>query len=86
MSRSISIETAGRELESILKQLSPGESVTLVDSNGSPVATLISLTAPAEKKLSTEERMARWEALAQEVGRAWKGDKGAVETLSEMRR
>ncbi len=86
MSRYVSIETAGRELESILKQLSPGESVTLVDSNGSPVAALISLTAPVEKKLSSEEWLARWEALAQEVSRAWKGEKSAVETLLEMRR
>lgn len=85
MSRSISIETVGRELESILEQLSPGESVTLVDSNGSPVAVLLSLSQ-AEGKLSSAEWLARWDAVSEKISKAWQGDKGAVETLLEMRR
>jgi antitoxin (DNA-binding transcriptional repressor) of toxin-antitoxin stability system len=83
----ITIDKAQQDLTTILSQLKPGESATLVDGDGKPVAMLISLKAdPCEKKLTPTEWMAQWEALTQEIGRAWKGDKSAVETLLEMRR
>ena len=42
---------------------------------------------PRRKKTqSHEEYMRHWAGLAEQIGRAWGGDKSAAETVSEMRR
>jgi len=44
---------------------------------------------PAESKspkLSIAQWRKAWETLAQEIDRAWQGDKSALDALSEMRR
>jgi len=84
----VPVETAERDLKHLLDELHLGETITLVNSEGAPLAIVVSLRAAA---LATEtppasDWVAQWEALAEEVGRAWKGEKGAVEALSEMRR
>ena len=85
-SMAMPVETAKRDLKQLLERLHLGETITLVGSEGVPVAVIVSLKpAPVEVE-SASDWEARWDALAEEVGRAWKGEKSAVEVLSEMRR
>ena len=85
-SMTVPIETAERDLQHLLGQLHLGETITLVSSEGTPLAVVVSLKpAPAEVE-PTSDWEARWDALAQKVSRAWKSEKSAVEILSEMRR
>lgn len=90
MSISVPIKTAKQNLEDLLEQLPLGETLTLIDAEGAPVATVVSLKpappAPIKAKITSEEWEARWEALAKKVGETWQGDKSALEILSEMRR
>jgi antitoxin (DNA-binding transcriptional repressor) of toxin-antitoxin stability system len=81
------LETLKQDLEGLLEQLHLGETVTLVDPLGAPVAVLVSLKpTPADTSPRASDWEAEWESLAQEVGRAWKSDQSAIETLAEMRR
>jgi prevent-host-death family protein len=86
MSTSVSLETAKHNLEGLLEKLHLGETVTLVNSEGTPVAVLISLKSTPNKPQLVSDWMAEWDALAQKISRAWKSDKSAVEILTEMRR
>ena len=86
MAITIPIETAQRDLKRLLDELSLGETITLVGSEGVPQALLVSLNATAETPLSTSEWDARWDALAERVSQAWKSDKSALDVLVEMRR
>jgi antitoxin (DNA-binding transcriptional repressor) of toxin-antitoxin stability system len=86
MSITVPIDTAERDLRKLLQTLALGETVTLVGSEGVPRALLVSLkSVPRETQTDTDWE-ARWDALARQVGRAWKSEKSAVEILSEMRR
>jgi len=85
----VPVETAERDLQHLLEQLHLGETITLVNSEGTPLAVMVSLkpAVPVAETLSaSDDWEAQWEALAEEIGRAWKGEKSAVEILSEMRR
>ncbi len=91
MSRSITpttvpIETAERELKHLLERLQLGETITLVSSEGTPLAVMVSLKPRPVEVESATDWEARWDALAQKVSQAWTSDKSAVETLVEMRR
>ena len=86
MSVSVPIETAEHDLRRLLAQLQLGETITLVGSEGAPEAILISLKAAPSRPQSLTDWEARWDALANKVSQAWKGDKSATETLAEMRR
>jgi len=86
MSTSVSLETAKHNLEGLLEKLYLGEAITLINPEGTPVAVLISLKPAPAKPQSVSDWMAAWDALAQKVSHAWKSDKSAVETLTEMRR
>ncbi len=82
----VPIETAERDLRSLLEELGLGETATLVGSGGKPEALLISLRS-VEREAETESDWEdRWDELARKVDRAWRSNKGAVETLTEMRR
>lgn len=86
MSVVVPIEAAKHNLEDLLERLHLGETITLVTSEGTPLAVIVSLKpAPIEVELASDWE-ARWDALAQKVSRAWKSEKGAVEILTEMRR
>jgi len=86
MSVVVPIEAAKHNLEDLLEQLHLGETITLVTSEGTPLAVIVSLKpAPVEVEPASDWE-ARWDALAQKVSRAWKSEKGAVEILTEMRR
>ena len=85
-SMTLPVETAERDLQHLLEQLHLGETITLVNSEGTPLAVVVSLKpAPVEVEPASDWE-ARWDALAQKVSRAWKSDKSAVEILAEMRR
>lgn len=88
MSITVPIETAERNLKHLLEHLQLGEAITLIDSEGTPLAIVISLksTVPERQAQSASDWAVQWKALAEEVGRAWKSEKSAVEVLSEMRR
>jgi antitoxin (DNA-binding transcriptional repressor) of toxin-antitoxin stability system len=73
-------------LEELLKGLPFGESITLTGPEGRPVALLVSLKSGKAEQMPVSDWDARLDDLAQRVSRAWKGEKSAVEVLSEMRR
>ena len=82
----VPVKTAERNLEQLLEELNLGQTLTLLGSEGTPLAVLVSLkpTHPEAKSLGDWEM--QWQRLAEEIGRAWKGDKGAAEVVAEMRR
>ncbi len=82
----VPIETAERNLRSLLERLRLGETATLVSSTGAPEALLVSLKANADKPQSALEWDAQWDALSERVTQAWRSEKSAVEILTEMRR
>jgi hypothetical protein len=87
MSTSIPVETAANNLRDLLTQLPLGETMTLVDAGGTPLALLVSLhdslVTETEPELEWERQ---WDALAHKISAAWQGNKSAVDTLIEMRR
>jgi len=84
----VPIETAERVLKHLLEELHLGETITLVSSEGEPLAVVVSLkpTTPRAESLAASDWEVQWKALAEEIGRAWKNDKSAAEVVSEMRR
>ena len=82
----VPIETAERDLKSLLEQLQLGETVTLVGSEGVPEALLVSLKSAPSELQSLSDWEARWDALTHKISLAWKSKKSAVEILAEMRR
>ena len=86
MSITVPIETAERGLRSLLEQLRLGETATLVSSEGAPEALLISLKSRTSRLQPVSDWDTRWDAMAQKVSQAWRGEKSAVEVLAEMRR
>lgn len=86
MANHILMETAERDLKGLLAQLSLGETVTLADNNGKPLALLVSLREAAAKQQAIADWREQMEDLAKEVSVAWNSDQTAVETIAEMRR
>jgi len=86
MPTSISIDATGPKLKELLEHLPKGETVSILGSDGEPMAVVIPAEPPTDEAVSPEVWIAEWRALAQEIGKAWKSDKSAVELLSEMRR
>jgi len=86
MSEAVPIKNAECNLEELLKRLPFGESITLTGPEGCPVALLVSLKPRKAERKPVSDWDARMDDLAQEISRAWKGEKSAVEVLSEMRR
>lgn len=86
MSISVPVKDAESNLEELLKQLRLGDTITLIGSEGKPVALLVSLESAKNRPKPASDWEARLDILAQKVSVAWKSKKSAVETLSEMRR
>ena len=86
MSEAIALKSVGRNLEKLIEGLSLGESITLIGPEGCPVALLVSLNPGTTAKKPDADWDARMDGLARKVCRAWKGERSAVEVLSEMRR
>ena len=86
MGATMSVEATGPELRELLQHLPAGETVALVGAKGERVAVVLVVRPGAEEPVSPEEWLAELDAVAEEIGKAWKSDKNAVETISEMRR
>jgi prevent-host-death family protein len=86
MATEISIEALGSELRNLLDRVPSGESVTVIGADGKPVARVIPLRPQPEEAVSDEDWLAEWDALAEEVGKTWKGGLSAVEAVAEQRR
>lgn len=86
MSDLILLERAAQDLEGLIAQMSLGDTVTLADPNGKPLALLVSLKSETPKTEPDPDWLNRWEALARKISEAWQGEQDAVETLAEMRR
>ncbi len=86
MSITLPIETAEKDLRSLLEELNLGETVTLVGAEGVPRALLVSLKPVLREIQEEADWDARWDALARQVSQAWNSEKNAVELLTEMRR
>ena len=70
MSITLIIETAEKDLRSLLEELNLGETVTLIGAEGVPRALLVSLK-PALCEIPEEAGWdARWDALARQVRQA----------------
>ena len=76
----------GAKPEAVARGAGPGDTVTLIGSEGAPQALLVSLKPAPREALAESEWEARWDVLAQQVSDAWQSEKSAVELLSEMRR
>ena len=86
MSITLPIERAEQDLRGLIAQLNRGETVTLIGTEGVPIALLVSLKPTPRVNHEEADWDARWDALARQVSRAWKSEKSAVESLIEMRR
>jgi antitoxin (DNA-binding transcriptional repressor) of toxin-antitoxin stability system len=86
MSEAMPIKNAEWNLEELLKGLSFGESITLTGPEGCPLALLVSLKPGKVMQKPAINWDSRMDDLAKKVSRAWKGEKSAVDILSEMRR
>jgi hypothetical protein len=86
MSITLPIETAERDLRGLIEELGLGDTVTLVGSEGSPEALLVSLKPAVGESQPAHDWQARWDSLAQRVSEAWRSEKNALETVNEMRR
>ncbi len=84
MIQTVPIETAKKNLDSLLQQLRRGDTVTIVGTEGKPVAVLVSVKS--EPVMLVSDWQTRWDALAKRVSQAWKSDKSAVEAVADMRR
>lgn len=86
MATEINLEDAGPLLKEAVERLQPGEKVNLVGRDGRRVAVVVTVCPKHEKALSIAEWLAEWDSLTQEISKAWKSEKGAVELIAEMRR
>lgn len=85
-SMTIPVEMAERDLRQLLENLRLGETITLVSSEGQPLAVVVSLKSSSVEVKPVSDWETRWDELVRGVSRAWKSDKSAVELLTEMRR
>ena len=85
MPTTITLDEAAYNLEELLRGLSPGDTVTLVEANGAPLAVLVTIR-PAVPCPSVPDWSRRWRELAGEIGQAWKAEQSALQILADMRR
>jgi DNA helicase HerA-like ATPase len=86
MSITLPIERAERDLRGLIAQLNRGETVTLIGTEGVPMALLVSLKPLPRENHEEADWDARWDGLARQVSRAWKSEKSALELLTAVRR
>jgi len=90
MAAGVPVETAEHELRGLVDRLRLGESVTLLDPRGQPVALLVSLKRAEPTRAGGAPAWEAWkaesDALSERITRSWKSEKSAVEIISEMRR
>ena len=85
MPKTITLDEAVHNLEELLRGLTPGDTVTLVEANGAPLAVLVNIQ-PTALSHPVPDWSRRWRELAREIGQAWKTEQSALQILAEMRR
>lgn len=86
MPTKLSVDAAECSLRHLLSKLKLGETLTLVDADGSPEALLVSLKPPEAGRTEVDDWETQWDRLVQEISDVWQSDQSALETLSNMRR
>lgn len=86
MSDTVLLDVAAQNLKGLLAELALGETVTLADADGKPLALLVSLKPELQKSAPDPDWIKKWDALAKEIDEAWQGEKSGLEELAEMRR
>ena len=87
MNSAMPVEQIKHNLDSLLQGMRSGETVTVLGSEGEPLAVFVSLNPSTPPQAQSEDDWeAEWDELARRISQAWKSEKGAVETLLEMRR
>ena len=85
MSTTITLDEAAQHLKDLLRELSLGDTVTLIESNGIPLAILVGIR-PAASSPPISDWSQRWHKLAVQIGQAWQVEQSALQVLAEMRR
>ena len=88
MSRTVNVRDTSEGLRALLIRLDVGETVLVVDDDGTPLATLVGLQRGShiERASSHVDWMADWDTLGRQVSAAWSGVPDAVEVIREQRR
>ena len=79
-------EMASNDLWKLIRQLPSGDTITLTDTNGLPLAVVVSVSPPPIQPPPMPDWHTRWKSLALRIGQTWKTEQSALETLAEMRR
>jgi len=74
------------KIQNLIEQLRLGDTVTITDETGAPVAMVVGLRADAKPSVAHSDWKTRWQDLSQRVGETWRTNQNAVEVLTEMRR
>ncbi len=88
MAESVGIRELKNQATQILRHVREERAEYIITLRGEPVAALRPFEAEDEVALRREQRQAaldRLLALAEEIGKAWKSDESAVETLERIR-
>ena len=85
MPTTITLDEAAQSLRELLRELTPGDTVMLVEANSAPLAVLVSIS-PAVLPHPIPDWSQRWRKLATQIGQAWKTEQSASQVLAEMRR
>lgn len=85
MPTTITLDEAAQRLKDLLRELSLGDTVTLIETNGIPLAILVGIR-PAASSPSISDWSQRWRKLAAQIGQAWQVEQSALQVLAEMRR
>jgi antitoxin (DNA-binding transcriptional repressor) of toxin-antitoxin stability system len=85
MPTTITLDEAAQHLRDLLRELSLGDTVTLIETNGVPLAVLVGIS-PAASSPPISDWSQRWRRLAAQIGQAWQTEQSALQILAEMRR
>lgn len=87
----IAVKELPADLVKLIHSLNAGESVTFVGESGKPEAVLVGIDSKQAAFQTNiqpirDDWFADWDKMARAIAKDWKGNRSAVDTLSEMRR
>lgn len=86
----VKIESESLSLKELLATLLPGETLTLADNDGTPIAVLVSLQTTSQTHTPAPQShldwIRDWDGLSEQIEAAWQSEKTGLEELAEMRR
>lgn len=85
MPTTITLDEAAQHLKTLLRELSVGDTVTLTETNGVPLAVLVGIN-PVASSSPILDWSQRWHQLAAQINQAWQTEQSALQILAEMRR